>query len=179
MVKVLVVGPTSTPWSDLADEVEADLGRLRRPGVEVAYRCTGFGPTSIRSKQDAIEAAPHVVRTVVQADKDGFDAVIIDCTEDPGLDESRIAASIPVIGAGEALQAAIDSAAAPVRLFSGDELRTLTPDELLDESRHAATVALGGTGHSHLAELFAATDRELTVIDPLDAALDMCLAAIG
>jgi hypothetical protein len=39
-----------------------------------------------------------------------------------------------------------------------------------------ASVALGGTGHSHLTP-FTADDRWRTVIDPLNAALAMCLAA--
>ena len=179
VVRVLVVGATSTPWSDLAGDVEADLVRLRRTGVEVAYRCTGDGPTSIRSQQDACDAAPYVVRTVVQAAEEGFDAVIVDCTEDPGVHESRQVVSIPVIGAGEALRAAIRSAPAPVRLFSGDELRTLPPDPLVDQARGAATIALGGTGHSHLAELFAADGRRRRVIDPLEEALERCIAAVS
>src|SRR5688572_13420610 len=80
MVRVLVIGPTSAPWSTVAGEVAADLARLARPNVAVSYRCTGDGPVAIHTDEDAIEAAPHVVRAVVDAAHEGFDAVIVDCT---------------------------------------------------------------------------------------------------
>jgi Asp/Glu/hydantoin racemase len=85
-MRVLIVGPTRSPWAEIAEGVEADLARLSRPGVDVAYRCTGAGPAAIRTSQDAIDAAPHVVRTVTQAAGEGFDAVIVDCTDDPGVE---------------------------------------------------------------------------------------------
>jgi hypothetical protein len=83
--------------------------------------------------------------------------------------------SIPVVGAGEALWAAIATAPAPVRLFTGDELRTLTSSEIIEQARRAATVALGATGHTHVADLISAAGLECAVIDPLDAALALCL----
>jgi len=72
VLRILVVGPTSSPWSAIADEVAADLARLTRPGIELAYRCTGGGPTSIRDSADALAAAPFVVRTVRAAEDEGF-----------------------------------------------------------------------------------------------------------
>ncbi len=155
-MRVLVVGPTSSPWAEIAEGVEADLARLRRPGVDLSYRCTGAGPAAVRTSEDAVDAAPHVVRIVTQAAGEGFEAVIVDCTDDPGVEEARATVSIPVVGAGEALWAAITTAPAPVRLFTGDELRTLTPEEIIEQARRAATVALGATGHSDVADLIAA-----------------------
>ena len=174
-MRVLIVGPTSSPWAEIAEGVEADLARLRRPEADVSYRCTGAGPTSIRTAQDVIDAAPHVVQTVTEAAEEGYDAVIVDCSDDPGVEEARALVSIPVIGAGEALWAAIATAPAPVRLFTGDELRTLTPDEIVEQARPAATVALGATGHSEVADLISAAGLDCAVIDPLDAALTLCL----
>lgn len=175
MPRVLVVGPTSRPWEEIADEVEADLVRLRRTGVDVSYRCTGAGPRAIRSGADTEEAAPHVVRAVVAAAAEGFDAVIVDCTDDPGVEAARAVVDIPVVGAGEASRLALARAPRPVQLFSGDELRTMGVDELVERARGAATVVLGATGCSDRAEVFAAIDGVSAVIDPLDAALDRCL----
>ncbi len=67
MVRVMVVGPTSRPSLEVADEVETDLIRLRRTGAEVVYRSTGAGPRSIRSDADVMDAAPHVVRVILAA----------------------------------------------------------------------------------------------------------------
>jgi hypothetical protein len=39
--RVVIVGPTSAPWAEIAESVEDDLGHLRRPGLEVADVTTG------------------------------------------------------------------------------------------------------------------------------------------
>lgn len=177
-VKVLVVGPTSAPWESIASEVEADLALLARPGVELTYRCTGAGPASIRSAADAEAAAPFVVQTIVDAAREGFDAIIVDCTDDPGVADARELVDVPVVGAGEALRGAIASATGPVCELSGDELRALDRSALMHRVFGSATVALGGTGFSHLVAAFAAADPEVVVLDPLAIALDVCQGAL-
>ena len=125
--RLLIVGPTSALWEDVAEEVTVDLKRLRRPGLELSYRCTGAGPRAIRSEADVVAAAPHVVQVAAAAAKEGFDAVIVDCTDDPGVAAARRSADITVIGAGEALRWAIAEAPGPARLFGGDELASSRP----------------------------------------------------
>lgn len=56
------------------------------------------GPASIESAFDRMLAAPDVVAKTIDAEKDGADAVVIDCMEDPGLDAARECVSIPVLG---------------------------------------------------------------------------------
>lgn len=175
MRRVLIVGPTSASWEDVAEDVTADLERLRRPDLELSYRCTAAGPSAIRNEADVVAAAPHVVRVAMAAASDGFDAVIVDCTDDPGVVAARRAAGIPVIGAGEALRVAIAEAPRPVRLFSGDQLRQLTTEELLVRARGARTVAIGATGFSYLVEHCAALEGVRVVLDPLDVAVELCL----
>ena len=179
VTRILVVGPTSTPYDDIAEEVAADLARLARPGVELRYRCTGGGPASIRDVADATEAAPFVVRTVRDAEHEGFDAVIVDCTDDPGVGMARALVSIPVVGPGEAMAAAIDDARPPICHFSGDELRSLEAEVLIQRSLDARTVTLGGTGFSHVADLLVNAHLGLVVLDPLAVALDRCLVLTG
>ena len=178
-LKVLLVGPTSAPWATIEADVEADLARLARPGVELSYRCTGAGPATIHSDDDAAAAAPFVVQTVVAAAAEGIDAVIVDCTADPGVAAARKVVQIPVVGAGEALQSAIASAPRPVCRLTGDELRSGDVTTLTNRLRGAATVALGGTGFSHLVEILASIDPPLVVLDPLAVALDECVARLS
>jgi len=178
MIRVLLIGPTSAS-SSAAGEVAADLARLARPNVVVSYRCTGGGPLAIHTDEDAIEAAPYVVRAVVDAAAEGFDAVVVDCTADPGVVEARQVVTIPVIGAGEALRAAIDSARTPVCLITADELRTVELDALVAQASGAATVALGGTGYSHFVGALVDAEPGRLVLDPLDLALDVCLSQLG
>ena len=177
--KVLLIGPTSAAWESIATEVEADLARLARPGVELTYRVTGNGPAEIRSTHDARAAAPFVVQTIVAAAREGFDAVIVDCTADPGVAEARESVSIPVVGSGEALRSAMAAATQPVVELTGDDLRGMDVPMLVASIRGAATVALGGTGFSHFVEMLAAANPKLVVLDPLSVALDTCLARLN
>jgi allantoin racemase len=72
------------------------------------------GPGSVESAVDEVLAAPGVVDAALRAEREGVDAVVIDCMLDPGLDAAREAVSIPVIGCGEASM----SSAAKARAFS-------------------------------------------------------------
>jgi Asp/Glu/hydantoin racemase len=178
-VRVLLVGPTSAPWESIAPVIEMDLTRLARPGVELTYRCTDAGPPEIRTVHDARAAAPFVVQTVIDAAREGFDAVIVDCTADPGVVDARVAVTIPVVGAGEALRSAVAAAKQPVCELTGDDLRGMDVADLVGRIRGASTVALGGTGFSHLVEILAHANPDLVVLDPLSLALDACLAHLS
>lgn len=174
----MLIGPTSRPWNEIADEVTADLDRLSRPGVELAYRCTGSGPRDVHTLADAVAAAPGVVATARAAEREGFDGVIVDCTEDPGVADASRLVPIPVVGAGAALASAIADAPRPLKVFSGDELRALDSADLERLAAGAATVALGATGWSHLADRIRALQQGVVVLDPLELALDACLDRI-
>jgi Asp/Glu/hydantoin racemase len=177
--RVLLVGPTSAPWESIAADVQADMARLARPDVELTYRCTGAGPAEIHTTHDARAAAPFVVTTIAAAAREGFDAVIVDCTADPGVAEARQAVAIPVIGAGEAMRAAVAAAKPPVCELTGDDLRGMDVAALVTSLRQAATVALGGTGFSHLVDVLTAAHPGVVVLDPLAVALDTCLAQLS
>jgi Asp/Glu/hydantoin racemase len=178
VLRVLFIGPTSRPWTSIEADVNADLERLARPGVELAYRCTGTGPADIRSATDARAAAPGVVAAVLQAEAEGFEGVVVDCTEDPGVVEAGKLVTIPVVGPGLALERAAAVAATPVVRVSGHELRSLSLDELTLRTTGAATVVLDGTGWSHVAEAMTANQPDLVVLDPLAVALDACMARL-
>jgi allantoin racemase len=72
-----------------------------RPGTEISVTLLDTGPASIESRYDEAVAVPGIVRKVVEAEKDGVDAVIIDCMADPGVVAAREMVSIPVIGPAE------------------------------------------------------------------------------
>jgi len=70
------------------------------------------GPGSVESAVDEALAAPGVIDAALRAEREGVDAVVIDCMLDPGLDAAREAVSIPVIGCGEASMSAAAKAGA-------------------------------------------------------------------
>ncbi|WP_260023187.1 aspartate/glutamate racemase family protein [Microbacterium enclense] len=60
------------------------------------------GPSGVESRVDQALAVPGVIRAVIEAERDGVDAVIVNCGDDPGLFAARDCVRIPVIGVGEA-----------------------------------------------------------------------------
>ena len=72
------------------------------PGTTVEVWSAARARDAIESDWDAVEAGPAIVRGVVRAAQQGFDAAIVGCFSDPALDAAREAVAIPVIGAGSA-----------------------------------------------------------------------------
>ena len=85
------------------DEMDRRLGVLRQfagPGTDVAIRSIPRGPGSIESSYDAALVVPELLQSVPAAERDGFDAVIIGCFSDPGIDPLREIVDLPVVGPG-------------------------------------------------------------------------------
>jgi allantoin racemase len=59
-------------------------------------------PEAIENHYEVALAAPAAVEAVVEAERKGYDAVVIACFDDPGLHAARERVSIPVVGLGEA-----------------------------------------------------------------------------
>jgi len=71
-------------------------------GVTVEVRSAARARDAIESDWDAVEAGPAIVRGIVAAEREGFDAAIIGCFSDPALNAAREAVAIPVVGPGAA-----------------------------------------------------------------------------
>jgi allantoin racemase len=78
-----------------------ELSALVRPDTELSVVGLDKGPASIESTYEEALAVPDTVAKIVQAEKDGVDAVISDCLLDAGVEEAREMVSIPVIGPAE------------------------------------------------------------------------------
>jgi allantoin racemase len=93
---VLVISPNTS--HDFLEGQRRELFDL--PHIEVAGITRG--PESVECFYDDTLAAPHIVELAKNAERDGFDAVVISCFFDPGLRAARELLSIPVASAGEA-----------------------------------------------------------------------------
>ncbi len=71
------------------------------PGCEIAVVDLDQGPFSIESSAEEYLAVPGLLRRVQEAERDGFDAAIVGCYGDPGVDACREIARIPVVAPGE------------------------------------------------------------------------------
>jgi allantoin racemase len=76
------------------------------PGVSVellkAFDSKSPRPNTIESLYDEAVLAPWTVEACVEAERQGFDAVLTGCAGDPGVEAAREMVSIPVIGPGAA-----------------------------------------------------------------------------
>ena len=85
-------------------EAERRLSLMRRwasPGTQVDIRVVTEGPSSVESAYEELMSVPATARLAVEAEADGYDAAIIGCAGDPGLDAIReLASSMLVTGPG-------------------------------------------------------------------------------
>jgi len=72
------------------------------PELKVESRCIEDQPEGIYNDETEKKAVPKIIRLAKDFEKEGFDAVIISCAADPGVEELRKQLKIPVIGAGSA-----------------------------------------------------------------------------
>jgi len=78
------------------------LQQYAAAGTDVAIEPTAAGPAAIESAHDAAIVVPELIRLAPQAQRRGFDAIIIGCYSDPGVEALREMLRIVVIGPGAA-----------------------------------------------------------------------------
>lgn len=73
------------------------------PGTETEVWDAERGPASIESAYEEYLSVPAAAELVVRAEREGFDATVLGCLGDPGLDALReVSVAMPVVGPGEA-----------------------------------------------------------------------------
>ncbi|MDB5365038.1 MAG: hydrogenase expression protein HupH, partial [Rhodospirillales bacterium] len=78
-----------------------DLQSLAQPGLTISAVAISAGPSSVESRVDEAFCVPGLVALALQAQRDGADALVIDCMGDPGLGALREAVQIPVLGVAQ------------------------------------------------------------------------------
>jgi len=99
-MRLLVINPSTS--ANMTQRIDAAASRAAGQGVEVAAVNPASGPASIEGYFDEVFAAPGLVEEVAKGDAAGFDAFVVACFDDTGLEAARCAARGPVIGVGEA-----------------------------------------------------------------------------
>ena len=117
-INYLVPGPMGR-----SPEGKAELARrgslLRQyaaPGTEVGIDDVPEGPASIESMYEEYLSIPAAACRAVELEDNGWDALILGCYGDPGLDALRELLMIPIIGPGEATAPNQTLKAGPIEL---------------------------------------------------------------
>ena len=140
MLKILVINPNSN--TTVTSAISAPLDRLRDlSGFVIECRTLEDGPFGIESQDDIKAAIPLVVSEISEG-RD-FDAYVIACYSDPGLDKSRTITDAPVFGIHES---AISVAATGGRTFG---VLALGQESI---QRHVAYVRQLGFQEHHVGE---------------------------
>ena len=96
--QIRVIVPVTTAGLVTQDDYQAVAG----PGTAISLTQIRQGPASIECELDRALAVPAILSDAIAAEKDGVQAIVIDCMGDPGLKPAREAVSIPVVGPAEA-----------------------------------------------------------------------------
>ena len=98
-MKIMVINPNSS--QHMTRHLDDVLQPIKDPGTELYVCCPENGPLAIESAYDEGMCMPGVLKLVKQAEEEGYDAVILACFSDPGLDQAREIVDILVCGIQE------------------------------------------------------------------------------
>lgn len=79
----------------------SDLTALEYEGIVVTHSQIDHGPGSIESEYETAMSVPATIARAIEAEREGADAIVIDCMGDPGLRAIREVVTIPVLGPAE------------------------------------------------------------------------------
>lgn len=95
-MRILVLNPNTT--QSMTDKIGEAAHAAAAAGTEVVARTSPMGPVSIEGYYDEAFAVPGVITAVTEAEAAGFDAAVIACFDDTGVEAARCRVGIPVVG---------------------------------------------------------------------------------
>ncbi|MEG1548111.1 MAG: aspartate/glutamate racemase family protein [Clostridia bacterium] len=130
-MKIMVINPNSS--KPMTEHVGRVLDKIKRADTELTVVCPEGGPLAIESAYDEALCIPLVLKLVEKANREHYDAVILACFSDPGLEAAREISDILVTG--------IEEQALHVAAMMGSKFSVLTmnaervPSKVHDVSR--------------------------------------------
>jgi allantoin racemase len=97
-MRILVVNPNTT--ASMTEKIAAAARRVASVGTEIVAVNPAIGPASIEGFYDEAMSLAGMLDVIRKSS--GYDAVVIACFDDTGLDAARCLTDKPVIGIGEA-----------------------------------------------------------------------------
>ncbi|MDR3294430.1 MAG: aspartate/glutamate racemase family protein [Clostridiales Family XIII bacterium] len=103
-MKISVISPILAPPLKPGEPDQRTQFRLRdcaRVPADFEFSYIEKGPRFIQNAYDEAYAAPHLIRRIVQAEQEGADAIVINCSADTAIRACREAVSVPVVAPAE------------------------------------------------------------------------------
>lgn len=133
-MRILVINPNTS--TAMTDSIKKELLAFKRSDTEIDVVNPAEGPVGLECAYDESRAIPHLLRLVQRAPEQGYDAVVIACFSDPGLEAARELVDIPVVGIQEA------SMYLAAMLGSGFGVLTTLPRRVPVRKHYAASLGL-------------------------------------
>lgn len=99
-MRILVINPNTS--KEVTKQIEESIMPYKRADVDLKTVNPNRGAAGIESYYHKSIAALETVKLTRKAEKNHYDAVVIACFSDPGLEAARELVQIPVVGIGEA-----------------------------------------------------------------------------
>ena len=97
---VRIINPViTTRWEE---NTRRHYASAARPDTQISVVSLDWGTASTECYREDALAVPDILSKAAQAEREGVDAIIIDCMDDPGLYAARELVRIPVVGPAEA-----------------------------------------------------------------------------
>lgn len=101
-MKIMIINPDYGMTKEELDLRCSILSKYVGPDTELTMKCLTETRVCIDSALDVVLAGPEIVKIAMQAEKDGYDAVVLYCFSDPALEACREVLTIPVVGGAQA-----------------------------------------------------------------------------
>ena len=95
-MRILLVNPNTT--ASMTEKAAAAARAVAAGTTEIVAATSRMGPVSIEGHYDGALAIPGLLTELKDRRQEGYDAAVIACFDDTGLDAARAFADVPVLG---------------------------------------------------------------------------------
>ena len=99
-MKIFVINLNTS--AEVTEKMRAVIEKVKRTETEIKVVSPSKGPVTIESSYDEAYAVPPTLDLVKRANVEGYDAIVLGCFCDAGVEASREISDIPVIAMEEA-----------------------------------------------------------------------------
>lgn len=100
-MKIKIINPDYGITREQMDKRVSILKNVTKENTFLSMDCLRETNVTIDSMLDIALASPEIVDMAIEAENEGYDAVILYCFSDPAIVACREAINIPVVGAGQ------------------------------------------------------------------------------
>ncbi len=95
-MRILIVNPNTT--ASMTDKAATAARAVAASGTEIIAATSRMGPVSIEGHYDGALAIPGLLAELKERQAAGYDAAVIACFDDTGLEAARSFADVPILG---------------------------------------------------------------------------------